>query len=272
MLTYGTLNSVFIDKGLQDFFMLLHSFFIHFLCLGIFLQSHFFQKLFVFLFQNHSISGKQILVWSDHKTFANVVLNVFKSQQCRNGRVKLCIDFLKLLKCAFSVNWYVFEHIFHNGWNLCDLSPGMELFTDQSDIKYHKLVLWCIVNSRLDSSLAVPFGPKSTKILPIDLDPLNFLILLQHVHLDLLQIVMKSLDSFVYVEEILLEKWLDIIDWNWDFVSEEIVPPGILDSIATEIIDNGEVRAVNFLSGDPEDIRLIKTGLVNSFDELGIRV
>lgn len=170
------------------------------------------------------------------------------------------------------MNWHVFEHIFHNRWNLCDLSPGMELLSDKSDVKYHILVLCCIVNSGLDSSFAVPLGPESTKILPIDLDPLNVLILFQYVYFDFLQIVMKSLDSFVYVKEILLEKWLYVIDWDWDFVSEEIVSPGVLDSIATEVIDNREVRAMNLFSGYPEDIRLIKTGLVNSFDELGIGV
>lgn len=58
MLTYGTLNSVFIDKSLQNFFMLLHSFFIHFLCLWIFLQSHFLQEFLVLLFQNYSVSGE----------------------------------------------------------------------------------------------------------------------------------------------------------------------------------------------------------------------
>jgi hypothetical protein len=146
----------------------------------------------------------------------------------------------------------------------------MELLSDKSDVKYHKLVLCCIVNSGLDSSFAVPFGPESTKILAIDLNPLNVLILFQYVYFDLLQIVMKSLDSFVYVKEILFEKWLYVIDWDWDLVSEEIVSPGVLDSIATEVIDNGEVRTVDFLSGDPENIWLIKTFFVNIFDELGI--
>lgn len=83
---------------------------------------------------------------------------------------------------------------------------------------------------------------------------------------------MKSLDIFMYVKEILFEKWLYVIDWDWDFVSKEIVSPGVLDSIATEIIDNGEVRAMNLFSGYPDNIRLIKTFFVNCFDKLGIWV
>jgi hypothetical protein len=57
---------------------------------------------------------------------------------------------------------------------------------------------------------------------------------------------------------------------DWDLVGDEGVPSGVLDKIAVEIIDDGEIGAVDFLCGYPEDVFRVGFGLGYGLFEFSI--
>lgn len=110
--------------------------------------------------------------------------------------------------------------IFNDLWDLCHLDPSCELVSVQPDVECHELVVWRVIDSKLNPFLALGLDimPMSTEILAIDLNTDYIWVLLLHVILDLIQRVVESVDQNRCIEEVFLEEGGDVIDRNWDLV------------------------------------------------------
>lgn len=80
---------------------------------------------------------------------------------------------------------------------------------------------------------------------------------------------MESADKDRGVHEILKEKRGDIFTGNWDLVGDEIVSSGVLDVVGLEVVDDGEIGAMDFLGGNPEEILVFGFGFGDGFVEFG---
>ncbi len=84
--------------------------------------------------------------------------------------------------------------------------------------------------------------------------------------------VVESVDEDRRVHEILKEERGDIFAWNWDGIRDKIISPGVLDVVGLEIVNYGEVGAVDFLGGNPEDFRVFRFCFGDSFVKFEVGV
>ncbi len=79
---------------------------------------------------------------------------------------------------------------------------------------------------------------------------------------------MKGVHEFRCIEEVLLEVGGNILNRNWNIIGNEVISPTIFDQVVLKVIDYGEVRSVDFLSGYPQHILSVGFGFGDVFLKL----
>ncbi len=178
---------------------------------------------------------------------------------------------MNVIKSSFSINWNTFERVLDDLSDLSYFNPSMEILSIQLNIKCHELMIWTVVDSKLDSFLDHIFTwPESTEKFSINLNSSNFLILFLYILLHNWKTIVKSIDQNRGRKEIFLKIRSNILNRNWNLVRDKISSSSILDEISLEVINNREVGTMNLLSCYPENIRLVKICIKDIFSEFGV--
>jgi hypothetical protein len=127
--------------------------------------------------------------------------------------------------------------------NIDGINPENSVGRCHFDIKRHKLMIWGVVNTLLNSTgsldiLCMIGWPESSQVLSIDLDDFNFRVSILDLVENMIKVVVNLSNKISGVKEALSEIIPRLFARNRDLVRKEIGPSAIpCDLVSAIIVD-----------------------------------